>query len=64
MLQEANAERAVAVAQQNVNSGTINKLENEIARLKDDLARAEQRAMSAEEVSVLLSLLASGAELV
>ena len=64
MMQEANAERAVAVAQQNVNSGTINKLENEIARLKDDLARAEQRAMSAEEVSVLLSLLASVAELV
>lgn len=46
---EANAERAVAVAQQNVNSGTISKLEAEIARLKEDLARADQRAATAEE---------------
>jgi hypothetical protein len=49
-VQEANAERAVAVAQQNVNSGTISKLEAEIARLKDELARSEQRAITAEEV--------------
>lgn len=46
---EANAERAVAVAQQNVNSGTINKLEAEISRLREELARAEQRATAAEE---------------
>ncbi len=51
-LQEANAERAVAVAQQNVNSGTINKLEAEISRLREELARAEQRATAAEEVSI------------
>jgi hypothetical protein len=50
IVQEANAERAVAVAQQNVNSGTINKLEAEISRLRDELARAEQRATAAEEV--------------
>jgi capsule polysaccharide export protein KpsE/RkpR len=56
-LQEANAERAVAVAQQNVNSGTINKLEAEISRLREDLARSEQRAISAEEVSKLLDQL-------
>ena len=42
------------MAQHNVNSGTIAKLETEIARLKDELARSEQRAMSAEEVSVYL----------
>ncbi|XP_023336290.1 macoilin [Eurytemora carolleeae] len=46
---EANAERAVAMAQHNVNSGTIAKLETEIARLKDELSRSEQRALSAEE---------------
>jgi hypothetical protein len=40
----------VAVAQQNVNSGTINKLETEISRLREELARAEQRATAAEEV--------------
>ncbi len=49
-VQEANAERAVAVAQQNVNSGTINKLEAEISRLREELTRAEQRATAAEEV--------------
>ena len=42
------------MAQHNVNSGTIAKLETEIGRLKDELARSEQRAMSAEEVSVYL----------
>ena len=38
------------MAQHNVNSGTIAKLETEIARLKDELSRSEQRALSAEEV--------------
>jgi len=46
---EANAERLVAAAQQNANSGTIAKLEAEIAKLKDELARSEQRANSVEE---------------
>lgn len=46
---EANAERAVAAAQQNANSGTIAKLEADIAKLKDELARSEQRANNVEE---------------
>jgi hypothetical protein len=44
------------VAQQNVNSGTINKLEAEISRLREELARAEQRATAAEEVSIQKSI--------
>jgi len=51
---EANAERVAAVAQQSANSGTIAKLETEISRLKDELARSEQRAdIAQEEVKAL-----------
>jgi len=46
---EANAERVAAVAAQSQNTGTIAKLEAEIARLKDELARSEQRAEAVEE---------------
>lgn len=57
---EANAERVAAVAQQSVNSGTISKLENEISLLKDELARSEQRAESAEEEIKVLKKNSSG----
>ena len=40
-----------AVAAQSQNTGTIAKLEAEIARLKDELARSEQRAEAVEDVS-------------
>jgi len=46
---EANAERAVAVAQQSANSGTIAKLETEIARLREELSRTEVQLASAQE---------------
>jgi len=46
---EALGEKNLAVAQQSANSATLTKLEAEIAKLKDELARTEQRANSAEE---------------
>ena len=47
---EANAERNLAQAQQSANSACVQKLEAEIAKLRDELARTEQRANTAEEV--------------
>jgi len=46
---EANAERNLAQAQQSANCATVQKLEAEIAKLRDELARTEQRANTAEE---------------
>jgi hypothetical protein len=46
---EANAERNLAQAQQSANSACVQKLEAEIAKLRDELARTEQRANTAEE---------------
>jgi len=46
---EVNAERVAAAAQQNANSGTITKLEDEIRKLREELARSEQKVNSAEE---------------
>ena len=49
---EANAERNLAQAQQSANSACVQKLEAEIAKLRDELARTEQRANTAEEVRI------------
>merc|ERR1712050_736602 len=46
---EANAERNLVQAQQSANSACVQKLEAEIAKLRDELARTEQRANTAEE---------------
>eukprot|EP00088_Acartia_fossae_P035534 TRINITY_DN3664_c0_g2_i1.p1 TRINITY_DN3664_c0_g2~~TRINITY_DN3664_c0_g2_i1.p1 ORF type:complete len:790 (-),score=225.80 TRINITY_DN3664_c0_g2_i1:452-2821(-) len=59
---EANAERVAAVAQQSANTGTIAKLEADIARLKDELARSEQRAELAEEEMKALKNQSSGVD--
>ena len=52
---EANAERNLAQAQQSANCATVQKLEAEIAKLRDELARTEQRANTAEEVNILVT---------
>ena len=46
---EAKAEMNLAQQQQTANCATVQKLETEIGKLRDELARTEQRANSAEE---------------
>jgi len=46
---EAAAERNAALTQQSANSATVSKLEVEIAKFRDELARTEERARTAEQ---------------
>lgn len=45
---ELGAERAAALTQSNANTATVSKLESELANLREELARVEERSRQAE----------------